>query len=268
MPRRKDYVLNCDYHWPAARVDSRHVFQFGGLGSLQPREYHHESERVASFLGAQGTAQAGWNPPEPDGRSAEAEWGFEPALRDDVDSFANEQDYRVRQLSFNDPRSLSRLVAVLYREQYADRGLDTGRLFVQNFTLLDPWWTLRPGSIPYWLPFNASSDVNELERYLEDRPAPFDEIYMTLFSNGIDAAGQASIDRWRDLLHSARSRGEFVGVDPVAYPLVFATYVGFHSALSEVIPSRRPLLPPLSVDAFETFMEEQSPRCPAEWTNR
>lgn len=266
-PGGRVIVLNCDHDWPTTRVDDRHVFQFGGLGGLQPEEYHRGSQRVASFLASQGESRISWNPPEPDGRSPEAEWGFEPALGTDVRAFADERDYRVWRLSFDDPRDLSRFVAALYREQYAERGLDTDRLLVQDFTLLDPWWTLRTGSIPFWLPFNAEPGAEELAEYLEDRPEPVDEMYATLFSNGIEAAGQASVDRWRSLLDTARTRGEFVGVDTAAYPLDFGIYVRYHSALPDVIPSREPLLPPVSVDEFSSFAKEQSSRYPIKWTD-
>lgn len=264
-PGGRTIVLNCGSHWPTTHVDDRHVFQFGGLGGLQPEEYHQGSERVAAFLADRGASRTRWDPPEPDGHSPEAEWGFEPTLRVDVVSFADEQDYRVRQLSIGNPRNLSDLVANLYREEYARRRLDTDRLLVQNFTLLDPWWTLRTGSVPYWLPFNSNPAARVLETYLESRSEFFDEIYMMLFSNGFDAAGQASIGRWRDLLDLARSRGEFVGVNPRTYPLDLGAYVRYNSALPETLPSRQPLLPPLSQEEFETYMEERAQRQAVGW---
>lgn len=264
-PGGRIVLLECDSEWPTTRVNDRHVFQFGGLGGLDPEEYLHGSDRVVSFLRDQGGSNTEWNPPQPNGHAPEAEWGFAPALRDDAVGFADERDYLVRELTIADPRDLSPLVAALYHEQYAARGYDTDRLFIQDFTLLDPWWTLRTGSIPYWLPFNADAAADELASFLDSRTDPFEEIYLTLFSNGLDAAGQASIDRWRTLLERAETRDAFVGVDPDAYPLDFGTYVRYHSKLPETIRVRRPLLPRLCIDHFEEIVAKRASDLPVDW---
>lgn len=267
-PGGRIIVIDCGCRWPATRVGDRHVFQFGGLGGLQPREYISGSDRVRTFLAEQNAARIEWDPPEPDERAPESEWGFEPALRDGVVEFADERGHRVREISFDNPRDLSGLVADLYGDQYAEREFDTDRLFVQDFTLIDPWWTVRTGSVPFWIPFNANAAVESVERYLEDRSSDVDELYLTLFSNGIDAVGQASIDRWRTLLDSARTRGSFVGVDPTSYPLDFGSYVRYRSALPGTIPARQPMLPPPSLDEFETRIAEHARRNPVAWTEQ
>lgn len=254
-PGGRIIVVDCDSRWLTTRVDDRYCFQFGGLGGLEPTEYLEKTPQVERFLARQGEPESLWNPPAPDSRSPEAEWGFESRLHDDITRFADEQDYRVLRLSFDGPRGLSGLVAELYRQRYAKHGVDGDRLLVGNFTLLDPWWTLRTGSVPFWLPFNADADAEQLGEFLDDRR--FDEIYLMLFSNGIEAAGQAPVDRWRELLGRARTRGDFVGVDTDAYPLDFGTYVRYHSRLSDVVQSRQPLLPPLDIDEFVTFMNDR-----------
>jgi hypothetical protein len=43
----------------------------------------------------------------------EAEWGFESALREDVERFALLHGYRVRSIVFSDPEALSPLIADL-----------------------------------------------------------------------------------------------------------------------------------------------------------
>lgn len=251
------FVLDCDCHWPTTRVADRHIFQFGGFGGLEPDEYLYGSDRVERFLAQGLDAPPQWNPPAQDGQAPEAEWGFEPALNADITEFADGHGYDVFQMTIDDPRGLSGLVADLYREQYAHRDINADRLLVQNFALLDPWWTLRTGSVPYWLPFNTRAAVDSLRTYIESA-GPFEEIYLTLFSNGVEAAGQASIDQWRALLNSARSRGEFLGNRPEKHPLDFGVYTQYHSALPETIPSREPLLPPLPIDEFEEFLDSHS----------
>lgn len=258
-------LFECSHHWPTTRVGDRHVFQFGGLGGLGPEEYFEGSDRVASFLSGEGTTRERWDPPEPDERAPEAEWGFEPALREDVVDVTDRLELRLHRLAVEDPRELSGLVADLYRQQYAGRGLDTGRLFVENFTLVEPWWAFRTGSVPFWLPFNANAAVESLNAYLDDAD-DYEEIYLTLFSNGVEAAGQASIEQWRGVVDRAGTRGAFVGVDPSAYPLDFGVYARYHSALPETIPSRRPMLPPLPPAEFEASMEDLVRRHPVGWT--
>jgi hypothetical protein len=48
----------------------------------------------------------------------EAEWGFAPALRDDVEDFARRHGYRVQRVVFEDAEDVSPMVADLYRWWY------------------------------------------------------------------------------------------------------------------------------------------------------
>jgi hypothetical protein len=137
---------------------------------------------------------------------AEAEWGFAPQLRDDVERIARERGYRLRRLVFDDPEHLSPLVAELYRTRWRARGLPAGRLLVESFVLMAPWFALRSGSVPFWLTFNTEPSAAWLERYL-DRAEPYDEIAMMLFAHGAQSIGLAPIERWRRLLARARRHG-------------------------------------------------------------
>lgn len=189
-------LLECDLTWPTTQVGDRHVFQFGGIGGLTSQEYFEGSKQIERFLERQGASRSRWDPPEPDGEHPEAEWGFEPALRDDVARFADEQGYQLRRIRFEKPHDLSPFVADLYRKQYADRGISPDRLLVESFALLNPWWALRTGSVPYWMTLNAHSDAQALEVYLDSVSEPYDEIRMMLISHGLASAGMASSERW------------------------------------------------------------------------
>lgn len=256
-------LLECDCSWPTTRVDDRHLFQFGGVGGLSPEEYFEGSERVTAFLERQEADRSQWQPPEPDGERPEAEWGFEPALREDVARFADEQGHRLRRLRFEHPRDLSPLVADLYRELYADRGISPDRLLVESFALLNPWWALRTGSVPYWMTLNSRSDARALEAYLEREP--YDEIRMMLISHGLDSAGMAPIERWRSVLQEARSEGAFVGVDPRKYPIDLRTNVRYRDALAETVSERHPLPSPLSLGRFDTVLDALPRQYPVQW---
>lgn len=250
-------LVECTREWPTTRVGDRHVFQFGGTGGLAPEEYFGGSEQVAAFRGRErrrGSPLA-WNPPEPDGERPEAEWGFAPPLREDVRRVADRRGYEVRRLRFDDPADLSPLVAELYRETYRRPGRPADRLVVSSFALMDPWWTLRTGAVPYWATFTTERDVRALESYL-DAADSYESAHATLFSHGVESAGHASIDRWRSALSAAPEHG-FVGVDPAAYPLDYGSFVRYHTDLPRTIPDRHSLPAPPSLDRLEAVVDEE-----------
>lgn len=248
-------LSECTLEWPSTRVSERHYFQFGCIGGLDPEEYYEGSERVERFLAAQGAARRQWDPPAPDGERPEAEWGFQPALRQAVREFAAEQGYRVRRLRFEHPQDLSPLVADLHRARYERRGFDAARLVANTFVQLDPWWTLRTGSVPFWLSFTSASDADAIETYL-DASRPYEEVYVSLFSHGVESAGLADIERWRAVLERARHRGRFLGVDPQAFPFDVGSAVRYNSQFPKTVAARQPLLDPVPFPRFERFVDE------------
>jgi len=134
------------------------------------------------------------------------------------------------------------------------RGLPTNRLLVDSFILMDPWWTLRLGAVPFWMKFNTEGSAAALARYLDDAE-PYDEIHLMLFAHGVKSIGLTPIGRWRTLLARARQRGPFVGVDEKAYPADFAVFARYRPALRE-IPGRCLLPAPLSWAQFQAFVRE------------
>lgn len=249
-------LVECTLPWPTVRVGERHIFQHGGLGGLPPEEYRTGSARVEDFLARYESHRRSWDAPEPDGVRPEAEWGFEPTLREDVLRFAREHGFRVKRLIFEEPEHLSPLVADFYRERYRAWGVPTNRLLVESFALHSPYWALRTGSVPFWLVFNKEPSARALERYLSARD-PFDDIHLTLFSHGTESVGLVSPERWRALLDHARREGRFLGGDPAAYPRDFATYVRYYTELKALTEVRYPLPEPLPLSAFEAFLRER-----------
>lgn len=124
-------------------------------------------------------------------------------------------------------------------------------------------WALRTGSVPFWMKFNMEPSLNWLEQYLDTEP--YDEIYMMLFSHGTDSIGLPSIDRWRAVLHRARQRGEFVGVEEDKFPRDFATLIRYHTDLQRTIPARYPLPGPLTLEQLDKFIETAGDRFPVRW---
>jgi hypothetical protein len=257
------FIVECGLAWPTTRIGERHVFQHGALGGATPEEYLHGSPRVEAYLQRYRIRKRRWDSPAPDGHSPEAEWGFEPALRADIERLARQRGWRVRRLVFEQPEDLSPLVAELYRWWYRKRGLDCRRVMVESFILLEPWWTLRSGAAPFWMVFNKEPSLAALERYL-DRTEAFDEIGLTLFSHGVDSVGLPSIERWAAVLRRARTAGRFVGVDEAAFPRDFAVFLRFHREFAAV-PTRVRMPSPLSLAELGVFLNTVGQGFAVEW---
>lgn len=178
-------LIDCRLSWRTTRVGERQVFQHGALGGATEEEFHQGSARVEDYLRRYDSPVRRWREPEPDTESPEAEWGFAEPLADDIERFAAEHGYRVRRVSFTEPGDVSPLVADLYRWWYVRRGMPANRLVVSSFVLLEPYWTLRTGSVPFWMTFNVEPSADALDAYLRDRER-FDEIYLMLFQHGVD----------------------------------------------------------------------------------
>lgn len=257
------FLVECRRAWPTTRIDERHVFQHGAVGGATEEEFLRGGERVEDYLARQGSHRRRWDSPDPDGQSPEAEWGFEPALREDVYRFAGEGGYRVRRVVFEEPEHPSPLVADLYRRWYRERGLPSDRLLVESFIFMEPYLALRTGSVPFWTTFNTGPSLGWVERYL-DGVELYDEIRMMLFSHGVESIGLPSIERWRGVLERARRRGDFVGVDEKRFPSNFAAQARYHTELKRVRP-RYPMPDPLTLDRLDAFLGEAGDRYPVRW---
>jgi hypothetical protein len=249
-------LADCGQQWPATTVGERHLFQFGAVGGIPAREYRDGSARVAAYLRRYHAPTEQWQAPAADVDGPEAEWGFEPGLRDDVTAFAARHGYRVIRLRFDEPEDLSPLVADLYRQWYRERGLADNRLVIDSFMLLDPWWTLRAGAVPYWSVFPVQPSLERLQRYLDNVDA-YDYLHLGLFCHGVDSVGMASADQWRQVLQRARTAGDFAGVSPRHYPADPRTFFGFQQALRD-LPDRHPIPEPLPLDAVTGFLTEHA----------
>ncbi|QUH04244.1 hypothetical protein HUO13_28745 [Saccharopolyspora erythraea] len=246
-------TAECGLQWPVTRVGDRHLFQFGALGGATADEYHRGGPRVARMLKRYGAGRTSWDPPEPDGEAPEAEWGFDPALLDSVTEFARQEGFGLRRLTFAEPELLSPVVADLYRQWYDRRGLPGNRLLAECFLLLEPWWTSRTGSVPFWMSFNAEGSHDALLSYI-DTARTYDEIRIMLFSHGVESVGLTGIRAWRELAARARKTGTLLGVDQRAYPRDFASLARAHRELSHVRP-RYEMPEPLAFTEAEPLLQ-------------
>lgn len=264
MPGGTILQVECSRDWRSRSVGERAYFQFGCLGGVSEEEYHHPGERVARYLEQEASPVRSWQPPESDARRPEAEWGWDPALGEDVKRVAERFGYRLRRLVSAEPQEHSAFVADLHRWWYRQLGRPTDRLLVECYAQWDPMWMLRTGSVPFWLRFNMGPAYEELERYLE-AVEPYDEIYLNLFSQGIESPGVVPVDRWESLIgQHARRRGEVIGVDRSAYPLDAGSTLRYHKAFKS-IPSRHHLPAPLAVEEIDDFLTQTQRSYRVDW---
>lgn len=257
------FIVDCALRWPVTRLDERHVFQFGAVGGPTLDEYFNGGPRVEAYLARYRSPHARWEPPAANDQAPEAEWGFERTLAEDIARVARQHDWQVRTLRFAAPEVLSPLVADLYAWWNARRGIKERRLLVESFIVMEPYWTMRTGAIPFWMVFNMEPSARALEHYL-DASAAFDDIGIMLFSHGVDSVGLASIDRWQSLLR--RANGALIGVDPRAYPRDFGVFVRYHYALRKRFRARYPMPPSLTFPELDDFLAARGDRYSVAWS--
>lgn len=246
------YVNACTRAWPVTRTGPRSVYQFGATGGATEDEYLHGGPSVKASLERNGRSRTRWEPPATNDVAPEAEWGFDERLMRDIEWLAAQMKWRIVEIRYEEPESMSFVTAAVYRDWYRDAGIVPRRLVVDSFLLMEPLSTMRLHAIPFWLLFGVEPSADALERYLKTQP-PFDEIDMMLFSHGVDSIGVASIERWRALLDTAKREGRFAGADPVHYPRDFATFARFGRALTHLQP-QFPLPPALPCARFEALL--------------
>jgi hypothetical protein len=253
-------VAECGQRWPTTRIGERHLFQFGAVGGMPPEDYRDGGPQVADYLRHYGAAVSRWQAPPADGESPEAEWGFEPALRDDIAAFADRHGFQTARLVFDQPEDLSPLIADLYRWWHRQRAVPANRLLIDSFMLLDPWWTLRTGCVPYWTAFPVQPSLARLHRYLNGSGG-YDYLHLALFCHGVDSVGTVTVEQWRQLLRRARIAGAFAGVSPRRYPNDPYAFFGYQRALRG-IPDRYPMPRPLALAEVEAFLRNAPDRYP------
>jgi hypothetical protein len=258
------FLVDCRLSWPITRADDRHVFQFGALGGATVEEMHRGGPRVADYLKRYGSPRTTWTVPETDAVAPEAEWGFDRALEEDVMRYARRRRLTVRRVCFEQPEAMSPLVADLYRWWNERRGIPDQRLLVESFILMEPYWTIGTGSVPFWMVFNTEGSLGAVERFLDRRA--FDEIYMMLFSHGVESVGLAPIAHWRRVLERARRHGAFVGLDPQAFPRDFAIFVRYYDALLKQVRARYPRPSTLTLKELDAFLITRAGDYDVEWT--
>lgn len=257
--------VECTRQWGVSQVAERGYFQFGGSDGVTEHEYQTPGRRIARYLAEQRASRLDWRPPRPDQRRPEAEWGWDPALADDIAAVADRQGFQLRRLICAEPQQHSPFVADLYRWWYRGLGYPADRLLVESYVQWDPQWVPRTGSVPFWVRFNSEPSLQDLTEYLE-ASEPYDFIHVNLFSTGTEAPGTVPVERWEWLLAGhARQRGEVIGVDRKTFPLDASRALRYRQAF-RMIPARQPLpIEPLTTAQVEAFLRHSGARYPIAW---
>lgn len=251
-------TIECGLAWKGVRLDERLCFQLGGYGDTAVEEYYGGGARVEAFLRSYGSAHRSWSLHHPIDTMPEAEWGYITDVNNDIKQLCTQQGYRLKRLCFSQPESLSGMVADIYKQWYHRYGIPTGRLMVECFSQMSPWWALRSGSIPYWMAFNTGVSLSALKRYLDTCPG-LEEMYLMLMSHGVEGIGHVPIEQWMTLLGNAAQSGRLLANTPRYYPRDFASFQRLRSALeSELAAHTIPVLPPLMIDEVMRFVNKYS----------
>jgi hypothetical protein len=258
------FLVNCERKWKTTKVYDRYYFQFGALGGATPEEFLNGSERVEKYLEKYQSHRSKWEPPETDTESPEAEWGYETALTEDIEKLAKERNYQIIEVKFYEPEHTSPFVADFYQWWNTKRNIYDKRLFIDSFFLMDPWWTIKTGSIPFWMKFNMEPSYDWVNKYIEEN-GPFDEIYLTLFSHGVECVGLVPIAEWKKLLQKARTCGEFIGVDLEEFPRDFAAFLNYYKDFQEKVTSRYPMPEAATVQELKEFIVQNSSKYLISW---
>jgi hypothetical protein len=245
-------VSDCTKRWPTTRVNDRYFFQFGAVGGMEPEEYVSGSERVRDYLAYYETGLERWDPPEADSESPEAEWGFEPSIMGDIEELGRRGGHRSLRLAFEDAEYLSAPVADLHRDWYKQLGVTNPRLLVESFALIEPHWTLRTRSVPFWMTFNSGPSLDYLGEYLEQSPR-YGQIRTMIFPHGTRSVGLPSVEDWRRVMRRGSDDVDFLGVSEDKYPNHFASLADYYNEARK-LDEVHDLPEPMAVDIFEQFM--------------
>jgi hypothetical protein len=80
------------------------------------------------------------------------------------------------------------------------------KLLVSQFIMVDPWWVLRTGTIPFWTVFSVESAHTSLKCYMTSAwrdGRPFRSASAALFSHGTLSIGLVGAHEWMATLSSA-----------------------------------------------------------------
>lgn len=252
-------IVDCKASWNVVKISDRHYFQPGAVGGLTADEYVTGTEQTAKFIASQTSifrkiwngvrgvpSRKDWNSPTPTGTGPEAEWGFEESLGVDVEKFAKKNGFHVQRLVCDYAEDLSPLVSDYYQQWYKSMNHIPKQLLVENFVMIEPYWSVRLGLVPFWGLFPVQRSAAALRRYMqscEKRGIKYTNGYLMLFCSGVDSVGFANIEDWRN---SIAIPSKLLGVDESKFPADFGYPAKFNKDIKNLTKTINPIpMPPL-----------------------
>ena len=153
------------------------------------------------------------------------------------------------------PEQLSPPVADFYSKWYDANGIPSNSLSIESFIVMEPFLTMVKGLVPFWMVFNTQRSAASAEGYI-DKNNHYDNIYLTLFANGIESIGLAPIERWRSLVNKATHYGTFVGVNEEMYPKDFGVFLRYNQELKR-LANDYPALASISTEEISDFINSK-----------
>ncbi|SDS11028.1 hypothetical protein [Actinopolymorpha singaporensis] len=240
--------------WPTTTVAERHVFQTGAQGGLDAADYLNGSPRVTAFLHEQGSPRSRFAAPEPDGRSPEAEWGFDPLLGQDVADWAERHGRSHVRVRIPSPQALSGPVARLFRRRIREAGGSGDRMLVESFVMLDPVQAERTASVPYWTFFGVERARQDVLRHLAAAAAagdPYADVEVLLFPHGVASSGATPPRTWAELSRHVTGTVRLPASTVARWPAHFDALADYGPMLTALPTPARGVSPsPLTVRAL------------------
>ncbi|MGW0231594.1 hypothetical protein ACWDWO_25085 [Actinopolymorpha singaporensis] len=240
--------------WPTTTVAERHVFQTGAQGGLDAADYLNGSPRVTAFLHEQGSPRSRFAAPEPDGRSPEAEWGFDPLLGQDVADWAERHGRSHVRVRIPSPQALSGPVARLFRRRIREAGGSGDRMLVESFVMLDPVQAERTASVPYWTFFGVERARQDVLRHLAAAAAagdPYADVEVLLFPHGVASSGATPPRTWAELSRHVTGTVRLPASTVARWPAHFDALADYGPMLTALPTPARGVPPsPLTVRAL------------------
>jgi hypothetical protein len=171
-------LINDRSSWPVTRVGTRHVFQGGGQGGVEPEELLRRPHT-----------------PGADEQAPEAEWGLPRPFVDDLLRLCSARGIPVTEIAYGHPQHAAEPVAEVLRDWFRQRGEPGDRLVVPSFILGDPWTSINKALTPYWTFFPVQPALNAFSDYL-DRAEPYADVHLFLFQHGVMSEGIATPDEF------------------------------------------------------------------------
>ncbi|PGH15565.1 hypothetical protein AJ79_02347 [Helicocarpus griseus UAMH5409] len=274
--------------WPSTKVADRHYFQSGAVGGIDAKEFLQGSAAVNEFIESQESLftkieekimgkgrRTDWNAPASNCEVPEAEWGYADGLTDDILGFAKEHGFKIKYLDYDEPESVSPLVADVYRQRQEQLCRQADSILVESFVVMEPWLSIRCNLAPFWTAFPVKPSLELLQRYLKRcrrEGNAFRDGFMFLFCSGVHSIGLRGVHEWKQLLTShfashntEKKLGEgkellLLGTDEKAFPKDFGFPARYHYELAKAVDKEAQyVMPPnLPLGEFESYMMQNA----------